>query len=231
MPRDTQILRSAPEAAPKDYPIDQHVELILRQVHAHFTDNGAASDWLPCVDLISDSGHRIARCADPNVKVTAGDDADASWFPDVKPAGGSIGTGTAKWCRVALGAVQPSGVITNPSGGTAMPILSFSTNSADFTQVDAHTFSLPANAPLVLSGYMQQDGGAPVTTNGDVLCSLIRSGGVAIGPFAGNGTKVVDEFYGQTLARPLEIGGNWTAFATGSDTHFWDLVATFFGVF
>src|SRR3982751_4518986 len=89
MPRDTQILRAATVAAPKDYTIDKNVELILRTVHANFTDNGAGGDWLPCVDLISDSGHTIARCCDPNVVVTAGDDAEVTWFPDVKPAGSS----------------------------------------------------------------------------------------------------------------------------------------------
>jgi hypothetical protein len=65
------------------------VELILRTVHANFSDNGAGGDWLPCVDLISDSGHTIARCCDPNVVVTAGDDAEVTWFPDVKPVGSS----------------------------------------------------------------------------------------------------------------------------------------------
>src|SRR5438045_2221080 len=95
MPRDTQIVRSAVRAAPKDYTIDSNVELILRSVHAQFADNGAGSDWLPCVDLISDSGHTIARCCDPNVKVTAGDDAEASWFPDVKPAAAAGAGGVA----------------------------------------------------------------------------------------------------------------------------------------
>lgn len=92
MPRDTQVFLGATKDAPKDYTIDKNVELILHSVHAQFRDNGAGGDWLPCVDLISDSGHTIARCCDPGVVVTAGDDAEVTWFPDVKPAAAAAPT-------------------------------------------------------------------------------------------------------------------------------------------
>ena len=100
MPAQAQILNLAIEGVPDDYTLDPGVEFELVAVTAEFTDNGAGSDWLPCVELISDSGHTIARAADQGVKVTAGSDAEVSWFPWLTNAGASV-TPTATrlpWC-------------------------------------------------------------------------------------------------------------------------------------
>src|SRR5689334_15295890 len=87
MPGQRQIFRGATVDAPNNYDVDANVELTLKAVNANFTDNGATGDWLPAVVLISDSGHVIARALLPDVKVTAGDDAEVSWFPGVKSGG------------------------------------------------------------------------------------------------------------------------------------------------
>src|SRR5438309_1208219 len=144
MPRDTQILRSAVAAAPKDYTIDKNVELTLRSVHAQFKDNGAASDWLPCVDLISDSGHTIARCSDPAVKVTAGDDAEVSWFPGVKPAAAATASGGATY---AHGFDDTAQIL--PSGGSLQP--GFATVSTTDAAVLAWSTSVLTNDTLTLA--------------------------------------------------------------------------------
>src|SRR5438128_1549498 len=86
---DRQILGSGTKAAPLDYTLPPSVALRLKAVEALFTDNGAAVDWLPAVVILSDSGNVIARAVDQSVKVTAGDDAEVSWFPGVKHAGGA----------------------------------------------------------------------------------------------------------------------------------------------
>jgi hypothetical protein len=108
MPNDAQIVSSADHAAPKDYTVPGNAELILKAVQASFTDNGAASDWLPCVTLISDSGHIIARACDQNVKVTAGDDADVSWFPNVSRSAGAGGGGTTAIVAYTLSITWPN---------------------------------------------------------------------------------------------------------------------------
>src|SRR5207302_7649171 len=77
---DTQIPVSAVDPVPADYRVPNSVELRLKAVRAEFADNGAASDWLPTVEFISDSGHIILTASSQAVKVTAGDDADVSWF-------------------------------------------------------------------------------------------------------------------------------------------------------
>jgi hypothetical protein len=134
VPRDTQILLAPPTDAPKDYTIDQNVELILRSVHAQFRDNGAGGDWLPCVDLISDSGHTIARCTDPAALVTAGDDAEVTWFPDVKPAAAAAPSGTGLAFARAWN--------DSFSGDTAQNVLAGTATSAEFAHTETTASSI-----------------------------------------------------------------------------------------
>jgi hypothetical protein len=85
---DVQILRSAVSGVPMNYTLPDTAELRLKAVYAEFDDNGAGSDWLPTVTILSDSGHEIARACEQEVKVTAGADADVSWFPRIRRRGG-----------------------------------------------------------------------------------------------------------------------------------------------
>src|SRR5438105_11316462 len=230
MPRDVQIVRSAAESAPKDYTIPKDAEVILRAVKATFTDNGAGTDWLPCVTLISDSGHKIAQALDPNVKVTAGDDAEVSWFPGVKP-GRAAGGGTFQWCRVVCGTAIPSGPISSPNSGTAMPIAAFDTSDpANYVQVDGFTWNIPA-VPQIACGYMQVNGGPLTTLNGDVYCVAQKSGGGLVGAYGQNTLKLLIEWFSYTLTRASEVGGTWEAFAAGADTHSFVLVITYGAVY
>lgn len=81
---DVQILRASASTVPSNYTLPDATDLRLKAVYADFTDAGAAADWLPCVTILSDSGDVIARAADQDIKVTAGDDAAVSWFPRVR---------------------------------------------------------------------------------------------------------------------------------------------------
>ena len=89
---DAQIVSSAVTAAPSVYELTGSAEFTLKAVNAHFDGSGAAGSWLPCVEIVSDSNHIIARACDQAVMVTAGDDAEVSWFPGVKHAGGGSAT-------------------------------------------------------------------------------------------------------------------------------------------
>ena len=89
---DTQISFPAVSAAPNDYEVASSAEYRIKAVHATFTDNGAGSAWLPSFDIISDSGHVVARGVDQAVSVAAGASADVSWFPRVRRSG-AVATG------------------------------------------------------------------------------------------------------------------------------------------
>jgi hypothetical protein len=89
---DVQIFRGASGAVPVEYEIPASAEFILKAVTAEFDGSGAASAYLPCVTIVSDSGHVIARAVDPSVSVAAGASAEVSWFPGVKHSGASSST-------------------------------------------------------------------------------------------------------------------------------------------
>lgn len=121
MPVDTQIPRTAAADAPNDWPIPANVELRLKAVTATLDGSAAAGSFLPAVELISDSGHLIARACDPNVSVAAGASAAATWFPGVKPTVTSSSTGAAPSVATFYRSTQIAGdpVQTIPAGSDA----------------------------------------------------------------------------------------------------------------
>ena len=80
---DAQIVRSDVSGVPADYTVPGTSRIELKAVAAEYADNGAGSSWLPCVEILSDSGHVIARACDQGVSVAAGGSAEVSWFPRV----------------------------------------------------------------------------------------------------------------------------------------------------
>ncbi len=106
---DVQILRPSAGGVPSNYTLPDAAELRLKAVYAEFTDNGAGSDWLPTVTILSDSGDVIARADDQDVKVTAGDDANVTWFPRVRRRRAAVTTDTR--CKL-LGSGNGTDTIT-----------------------------------------------------------------------------------------------------------------------
>lgn len=115
---DTQLKQSQVTTAPSVYNVPANAEAMLKSVSAVFTDNGAASDWLPCLTIVSDAGLVVADGVDQGVKITAGQDARVSWFPGVKPkAAASSGSGiqydvdnVGDWLSVETNGTEDKGV-------------------------------------------------------------------------------------------------------------------------
>lgn len=89
---DVQILRAPSATVPSNYTLPDAAELRLKAVYAELDGSGAASDFLPCVTILSDSGDVIGRAVDQGVKVTAGGSADVTWFPRVRAKGAAVST-------------------------------------------------------------------------------------------------------------------------------------------
>jgi hypothetical protein len=83
---DAAILAAGGGNAPLSYLVPGSTAIRIKQIHVQYVNNGAGADWLPAVQIISDSKHTMGVAADQAVKVTAGSDADVSFFPGVKPA-------------------------------------------------------------------------------------------------------------------------------------------------
>jgi hypothetical protein len=85
---DSALLAAGGDDAPLSYVVPGATAIRIKQIHVKYIDNSAGADWLPAVRIISDSKHRMGTAADQAVKVTAGSDADVSFFPGVKHAAG-----------------------------------------------------------------------------------------------------------------------------------------------
>lgn len=95
MAGDVQLTALQQSAAPLDYVVPGSALIRVKSIRGEFTDNGAGADWLPAVQLISDSGHIIATASDQGSKVTAGGAADASFFPGAAKAAAASTSGSA----------------------------------------------------------------------------------------------------------------------------------------
>lgn len=78
---DTALLASGSGSTPLTYLVPGATSIRIKQLHVQYVDNSAGADWLPAVQILSDSNHLMGTAADQGVKVTAGSDADVSFFP------------------------------------------------------------------------------------------------------------------------------------------------------
>jgi hypothetical protein len=88
---DSAILAAGGADAPLSYVVPGSAVITIKQIHVKYVDNGAGGDWLPAVRIVNDAGHTMGTAADQGVKVTAGSDADTSFFPGVKHAAAATG--------------------------------------------------------------------------------------------------------------------------------------------
>lgn len=66
--------------APADWLLPASLEVIPKTAFAKFDGSGASVAWVPCLRIISDSGH-VAAEAVASTSVPAGGSADVTWFP------------------------------------------------------------------------------------------------------------------------------------------------------
>lgn len=131
------VVRQDTVAVPANYQVPNAAQIVLHTVTAEFVDNGAIADWLPAVVILDAAGHVIARAVDQGVKVTAGLDAEVTWFSGVKGAAAAAtaaGAVFAQAFRDALGG----------SPDPAQQVNAGATNNATFP----HSLTTDATAVL-----------------------------------------------------------------------------------
>ena len=96
---DAALVATGSGDAPLSYLVPGATAIQIKQIHVAYVDNGASGDWLPAVRIISDSKHRMGTAADQAVKVTAGSDADVSFFPGVKHSAAAASSSAFAYSR------------------------------------------------------------------------------------------------------------------------------------
>ena len=140
---DVQIFRPAIRAVPFEYEVPGRVELRLKQVYAEYDGSGAGADWLPCVTLLSDAGEVLGRAVSQGVKVTAGNDADVTWFPAV--GGDTAAATTAPDYLVLTGTGQ---TVVRPPVGTS-DHASFNAGTAESNSLSSWTLVLDGGGNVI----------------------------------------------------------------------------------
>lgn len=94
---DVAIVNQNVTATPDDYTVPGAQEIFVKAVRASLDGSGAASSFLPALQLLDPAGHVMWTAVNTSSPVAAGGSADVSWFPGVKAAGGgSSSTGVAE---------------------------------------------------------------------------------------------------------------------------------------
>lgn len=97
---DTQYNPLGQENAPAKWIVPGSLVALLKNVYASYDGTGAAGSYVPCLRLVTDSGHIEGEYVGTDT-VAAGASADVTWFRGVKPksGGGSTFTGL-KWAQI-----------------------------------------------------------------------------------------------------------------------------------
>lgn len=170
MPVRTQLIfTDNPGELPATYTVPSNSDFQLSSVFARFDGNNAFSDFVPTLDLLSQSGQLMARVAVTQTLV-AGDLARVTWAPFLRrtssstPPPPSTGLGFCSWRSNVVttnGSLNGSSVIDmNPATAPGLY-----TNTTDFAIVNdplapgLYGITIPANTLVRVMAFMQIFGG------------------------------------------------------------------------
>lgn len=153
-----QITGLGTEPSPLDYLVPSSSVIGIEGVTATFDGSGVGSPWVPCVQIITDSGHVLASC--PATAALAGDVVEVTFAPFLrKPGGGVEVTDGVTTVNPATEIDFTSGaVVTNLGGGIAGVDVPGPT----------HTFTV-----VVAGAYVNADG---TIRAGNMQCTKIGTG-------------------------------------------------------
>jgi hypothetical protein len=216
---DSALLAAGGDDAPLSYLVPGATAIRIKQIHVAYADNGASGDWLPAVRIISDSKHTMGLAADQGVIVTAGNDADATFFPGVKHAA-AAGAKVGSWLHVVAGTGTPSGTIPLQNG-TELAIQDFNTNDpARFIQANATQWAVTRGV-YIITGQLRNTSGVAVVANGDFSVGVNSSSGFVCYAVGANGDRIINISYaGLTIGDQSSLTP-WRILACGADTHAW----------
>lgn len=120
---DRQITGLGELAAPGDWQLQPSLVFVPKAVNATFDGSGAGGDFLPALQIVSDSGAVISTVPVGST-VTAGDTAEVTWAPFLENASGGACGGKID-ATVTVGSTcgvhsvgQPPGTVLTSDGGS-----------------------------------------------------------------------------------------------------------------
>src|SRR5690242_16897012 len=162
---DEVIRAPAIQSTPAGYKVPGAQEIIVKSVRALVDGSGAASAFLPTLQLVAPDGSVVWESA-TDTTVAAGGSADVSWFPGVKSATGGTGpsgSGLAWMYQAAFMSVPYNAGLTSATGFTTQNFFTSTGDTSIFDMVDngagkfipelkaagLYTLSLYCRSPLI----------------------------------------------------------------------------------
>lgn len=145
---DRQFAVGGQESAPASWTLPEALEIIPKTAYASYDGSGAAGSFVPCLRIISDSGH-VALEAVAATTVAAGASADVSWFRGlaVQGATSSGGSGPAVlFDSTATGTVASIGTAAGGIDQTHKDLLIVTTLRSSEAIVMSNSGGLSINA-------------------------------------------------------------------------------------
>lgn len=179
MADDVQIADTSSGDAPHDYTVPSSADFILKAAYGVFDGTLASGNFLPTLEIVSDSGHTIARSV--GQQVTAGGSAEVSWVPFAPPAssGGGGGITEIESTDGSITVTDPTGPTVDLTGAGGGGGIQFGvTNSGSFLDVETNT------GTIVLQDF--SGGTSEFTASGNL--ELLAGNNVSI--FAGSGKNI-----------------------------------------
>lgn len=164
-------------SAPAEWVLPPSLQLLLKQVYATFDGTSAAAPYLPCLEIISDSGHVIGDYP-VDTSIAAGASADVTWFPGLKPKTVSAATGGALSFMTYFTTSTTITALATPAymdGSTFSPNVSgvFASGSHVIGGNTYHGVSMLAAGTYLVMGQLSGAG----TTTGDLITFQNAVGG------------------------------------------------------
>jgi len=237
MPSGPQpIFTDNPGSLPATYKIPAGISLDLSSVYAKIDGGGAGGSFLPCLTVLSQDGHVIARVKQDDT-YAAGDTGDATWSPFLR-GGGSGGGGASPLttkgdifgydtadARIPVGS---DGQILTADSGDALGV-SWQPAPATSVLIDYVLFSAPAisitaggrEVPWTSIDDTLGQGGY-ITLNGSSRIQIESAGVYGIHLTTGGATLTNNVNTQTTLDVNVISGsqGRWSSKAAGSDEAF-----------
>jgi hypothetical protein len=101
VPPDALVTVPGSGAAPLSYNIGSNQEVVLRAAFASFNGAAAASNFRPCLRILSPSGQVVGQYITDD-SVSAGGSADVSFFPSAQAGGAAVAASAVQACRLQL---------------------------------------------------------------------------------------------------------------------------------
>jgi hypothetical protein len=208
------IFEPGPVDTPFVYTVSGTGEIVPRACQAVYDGSGAGGDYVPAVIFRSQAGHVIARAILQST-VTAGDDAEVSWFPGVKAAAAAApAAGLPIYGLLALsvenfgdtGVVIPNNTVTDvqfphqDASGSGAFAFGPSTTYSDTVRLTSfdYLYVFRASARWHLTGFKQQtviEGPSPVSPTPTIFGPLDNHGQTPANTFTTGGVFLGDNLW------------------------------------